>query len=167
MIKMTSIVSILLDVFNHEADQALFVLKVASETDLGFKPREDMRNLGALANHLAQIPSLDPSMYMREIDSPEKAQEWEKQLKRETIDEMVKVFQKGIEDVNGMFKSMTDTDFLEKKLKPFYSDGESKAWDYYFPEMIAHIAMHKMQLWMYLKLAGEDVNMMTYYGIPT
>ena len=164
---MTSIVNILLDVFNHEAEQALFVLKTASETDLEFKPREDMRDLRELANHLAQIPSMDPSMYMKEIDSTEKAQEWERQLKRDNIPDIVKIFEKGMEDVSGLFRSMTDTDFLEKKLKPFYTEGDAKGWDYYFPELITHIAMHKMQLWMYLKLAGANVNMMTYYGIPT
>ncbi len=163
---MVSIVEILLDLFNHEAKQALVVLKAAENVDLAFTPRKGMRTLKELANHLAQIPSLDPSMYLKEIDTVETAQAWEKELNRESLEDMVSLFEKGIVDVNGMFKNMTDTDFLEKKLKPFYEQGDAKGWDYYMPEFITHIAMHKMQLWMYLKLAGADVNMMTYYGIP-
>ncbi len=59
---------------------------------------------------------------------------------------------------------MSEKEFFAKTLKPFYQQGDAKNWTYYMPEFITHLAMHKMQLWMYLKLAGADVNMMTYYG---
>ncbi len=161
---MTGIAKILLNVFNHEAKQAKVVLEVARTADPKFSPKEGMKSVLELANHLAQIPNLDPRMYLKEIDSAESAQSWEKELNRESIEEVIKIFEKGIDHVNGMFKSMKDAEFLEKKLKPFYEQGDPKGWDYFMPEFITHIAMHKMQLWMYLKLAGMDVNMMTYYG---
>ena len=161
---MTDTVEVLLSVFNHEAKQARVVLEVAKNADSKFTPMEGMRSLLEVANHLAQIPSLDYRMYLKEIDSTESAQSWEKKLNRESIDEILVVFDKGIKDVNEFFKGMNDKEFLEKKLKPFYEQGDQKGWDFYMPEFITHIAMHKMQLWMYLKLAGMDVNMMTYYG---
>ncbi len=59
---------------------------------------------------------------------------------------------------------MPDEEFFAKTLKPFYESGPMRSWANYMPEFITHLAMHKMQLWMYLKLAGVEVNMMTYYG---
>lgn len=163
---MTSVVDMLLKVFEHEAQQARCVLAIIKDADLEFTPKEGMRFLGALANHLAQIPLLDPSMYAKEIADVKQAQVREKELNRDTLEEMLAVFDEGVEAVKNRFAGMSKKEFFAKTLKPFYEQGEAKNWAYYMPEVITHIAMHKMQLWMYLKLAGADVNMMTYYGHP-
>ena len=57
-------------------------------------------------------------------------------------------------------------EILEKKLKAFYEQGEESNWAHYIPEITTHLAMHKMQLWMFLKLSGVPVSMWTYYGVP-
>ena len=161
---MTSIVDVLLNVFEHEASQARCVLAVIKDMDLEFTPKGGMRSLGALVNHLAQIPLLDPSFYIGEISDIKQAQMREKELNRNTLEELLAVFDDGIEAVKKRFTGMSEKEFFAKTLKPFYEQGDAKSWAYYMPEFITHIAMHKMQLWMYLKLAGADVNMMTYYG---
>ena len=161
---MSTIIEVLLKVFEHEAQQARCVLAVIKHADLEFTPKEEMRSLGALANHLAQIPLLDPTMYTQEIADVKQAQAREKELNRDTLEEMLAVFDEGIEAVKKRFSGMSEKEFFAKTLKPFYEQGEAKSWAFYMPELITHIAMHKMQLWMYLKLAGAEVNMMTYYG---
>jgi uncharacterized damage-inducible protein DinB len=161
---MSSVIDVLLKVFEHEAAQARCVLAAVKGMDLEFTPKEGMRNLGALANHLAQIPLLDPSFYIGEIADMEQAQMREKELNRNTLEEMLAVFDEGVESVKKRFTGMLEKEFFAKTLKAFYEKGEAKNWAYYMPEFITHIAMHKMQLWMYLKLAGAEVNMMTYYG---
>ncbi len=161
---MAKTVDVLLDAFEHEAKQARVVIATIKDTDMEYTPKEGMRTLQDLANHLAQIPLLDPAMYAREIADVEQARAREKELYREDLDGILAVLDEGINAVKQRFTGMADKEFLAKTLKPFYEKTE-KNWAYYMPEFISHIAMHKMQLWMYLKLAGVKVNMMTYYGV--
>jgi hypothetical protein len=164
---MTKISDVMLDMFVHESKQARVVLECAKDADLDFTPKEGMRTLKSLANHLAQIPSMDPFMYRGVIGNIEQAQAREKELWRDDIDSIISLFDKGIESVKGQFEGMSDDEFLAANLQPFYERKEKKSWAYYFAEFTTHVSMHKMQLWMYLKLAGIDVNMMTYYGVPS
>lgn len=163
---MTKISDVMLNVFKHEASQARVVLDAAKDADMNFVPKEGMRTLKVLANHLAQIPLLDPSMYRGEIENVEQAQAKEKELWRDSLEDMTALFDDGIKSVEKFFDGMSDDEFMKKDLQPFYASDAKKSWTYYFAEFTTHISMHKMQLWMYLKLAGADVNMMTYYGVP-
>ena len=164
---MAAFAKVLVDAFKHEAKQARFVLSSIEESHLDFVPTEGMKPLRELANHLAQIPRLDISFFTKEIESIEQAQEMEKKLRRESLKEILEVFDQGIEHLTSHFEGMSDDVFLKECLNPCYSEGPDKSWAYYLPEITSHMVMHKMQLWMYLKLAGADVNMMTYYGIPS
>jgi uncharacterized damage-inducible protein DinB len=164
---MPKISDVMLKMFLHESKQARVVLECARGIDLDFVPKEGMRPLKSLANHLAQIPSLDLAMYRGELENMEQAQEREQELSRDDIDNIISVFDEGIELVEKQFTGMSDDEYLAATLQPFYEKKEKKSWEYYFAEFTTHISMHKMQLWMYLKLAGADVNMMTYYGVPS
>lgn len=161
---MSKTVDVLLAAFEHEAKQARVVIATIQDTDMEYSPQEGMRTLGELANHLAQIPLLDPAMYAQEIPDVEHARAREKELHRKDLDGILTVFDEGVQAVKQRFTGMTDKEFFAKTLKPFYEKTE-KNWAYYLPEFISHIAMHKMQLFMYLKLAGVKVDMMTYYGV--
>lgn len=162
---MTSIINVSINGFIQESNQVKVVIKSATGQDFNYSPMEGMKSLKDLINHLAQIPSLDFGFYNMDIAKIEQAQKMEKDLNRDTIDEMLEVFKKGIEHVAEHFKNMPDNEFLEENITPCYAKGPPKAWSYYLSDMTRHLAMHKMQLWMYLKLSGKPVNMMTYYGI--
>lgn len=162
---MPTFAEVLVEAFEHEAKQARFVLSIIEEDQMEFVPKEGMRSLRNVANHLAQIPRLDISFFTKEIEKIEQAQEMEKKLTRNTLKEMLEVFDDGVEYLTSHFESMSDEEFFKECLCPCYSQGPDRSWAYYLPEITSHMVMHKMQLWMYLKLAGADVNMMTYYGI--
>lgn len=164
---MTNTVDVLIDSFKHEARQARVVLDKARTADPDFVPNEGMRSLIELVNHLSQIPHLDPAVYSSELGSGEVIQKREKELYRTDIDGALTVFDEGVESAVERLSKLSDKELLAKTLQPFYETGEAKNWAYYIPEMTRHVAMHKMQLWMYLKLNGLDVSMMTYYGITT
>ncbi|MDO8055471.1 MAG: hypothetical protein Q6361_01290 [Candidatus Hermodarchaeota archaeon] len=161
---MSSIIGVLMDTFELEAQQARCVLNVVKDSDMKFTPKKGMRTLGGLANHLAQIPHLDPSIYDGEIASIDEARASETDLNRDTITEILTVFDEGVAAMKKRFVKMTEKTFFAKELLAFYDQGEPRSWANHLPDIITHIAMHKMQLWMYLKLAGYPVNMMTYYG---
>jgi uncharacterized damage-inducible protein DinB len=161
---MPTIIDVLLKVFEHEAKQANAVLTACKDVKMDYIPKEGMRTLGELANHLAQIPLLDPPLFTGELATAEQTQAREKELYRDSLKGLLTVFDEGIQAVTKLFTGMTEKDFFAETLQPFYEQESKKNWAYYLPEIITHIVMHKMQLWMYLKLAGTKVNMMTYYG---
>jgi hypothetical protein len=67
--------------------------------------------------------------------------------------------------IHEFISKLSDDQLTENSLKPFDQEAP-KSWAYYIPEITTHLAMHKMQLWMYLKLAGAPVSMRSYYGTP-
>jgi hypothetical protein len=163
---MDTIAKILVNALEHESNQARFVLEAAKDTDLTYTPKDDLRPLIDLANHLAQIPLIDFKFYSKEFQTFEEVQAFEKELRRDDIAKMLEVYDKGIKTLKENISIMSDEQMMEKNLKAFYEEGEEKNWAYYLPEITSHLAMHKMQLWMYLKLAGAPVSMWTYYGVP-
>ena len=164
---MTNIVDVLLDSFKHEARQARVVIDKARMANSDFVPFKGMRSLITLVNHLSQIPTLDPAVYSSELATGDAVQKKEKELHRSDVSDALSVFDEGVQLVENRLSKISDKELLEKKLKPFYETGDAKNWAYYIPEMTRHLAMHKMQLWMYLKLSGLAVDMMTYYGVTT
>ncbi len=161
-----TLAQILVNALEHESNQARFVLEAAESTDLAYTPKEDLRPLVDLANHLAQIPLIDFKFYSTEFKDFEEVQALEKELRRDSITKMLEVYDKGIKTLKEKISQMSDEQIMEKNLKAFYEEGEEKNWAFYLPEITTHLAMHKMQLWMYLRLAGAPVSMWTYYGIP-
>ncbi len=163
---MEKLSQILVEMFERESQQARFVLAAAKEVDLNYSPYEGMRPLIDLANHLTQIPLIDLKFYSKEFKAFEEVQECEKKMHRSDIPSLLDVFDEGVQSVKKYIEGLSDDEILEKNLKAFYEDGPEKNWAHYIPEITTHLAMHKMQLWMYLKLAGAPVSMWTYYGVP-
>jgi hypothetical protein len=168
--EMGTISKLLLNMLEHESSQTRFVLAAAKEADLSFAPKEGLRPLIDLANHLAQIPLIDLKFYSMEFKRFEEVQAMEKELRTESIDKMLIVYDQGIEKIKKFISKLSDEQLLENNLKVslslFYQNGPEKSWSHYIPEITTHLAMHKMQLWMYLKLGDAPVSMLTYYGIP-
>jgi hypothetical protein len=163
---MGTLSKVLFDMLTNESNQVRFVLAAAKGMDLQFSPKDKMRPLIDLANHIAQIPILDYKFFNMEFDSFEQTQKMEKDLHRDSVDELLVIYDEGIEHIKEHFSKQTDDQVLENNKKPFYEQGPLKNWAHYLPTIATHLAMHKMQLWMYLKLAGAPVSMWTYYGVP-
>jgi len=163
---MDKIPNLLLEMLNHESSQVRFVLTAAKDSDLKFTAKEEMRSLLDLANHLAQIPTIDFKFFSMEFESFEEVRKMENDLHRDAVDDMLVIYDEGIEKINEHLSALSDEQSLENNLKAFYQDGPEKSWAHYIPEITTHLAMHKMQVWMYLKLAGAHVSMWTYYGVP-
>jgi hypothetical protein len=164
--RMDKIPKILLHMLEHESSQARFVIEAAKDTDPQFIPKDEMRPLIDLVNHFVQIPTIDFKFFTKEFTSFAEVREMEKDLRRDSIDDMLKVYDQGIKKIKEHISKLTDEEVIENNMKAFYQDGPDKNWAHYLPEITTHLAMHKMQLWMYLKLAGAPVSMWTYYGVP-
>ena len=163
---MEKIPKLLLDMLEHESKQARFVMAAAKDTDLNFTPKDEIRPLIDLMNHMAQIPIIDFKFFSMEFKAFDEVKAMEKDLRHDSLDDMLTIYDKGIEIIKEFISKLTDEQALEDNLKAFYQEGPKKSWAHYIPEITTHLAMHKMQLWMYLKLAGAPVSMWTYYGVP-
>ncbi len=163
---MDTIPKILLDMFEHESKLTRFVLSAIKNIDLDYTPKEELRPLIDLTNHMVQIPLIDFKFFTKEFESFPQVRVMEKDLRRDNIEEMLTIYDQGIEMIKEHISKLSDDEVLENKLKAFYQDGPDRNWAHYLPEITTHLAMHKMQLWMYLKLAGAPVSMWTYYGVP-
>ncbi len=166
VLEMGKISKILLDMLDHESSQVKFVMIAAKGSDLNFKPTKELRPLIELINHVAQIPTIDLKFYSMEFKEFKEVQAMERELRRETIDDLLSIYDKGMESIHKYISNLSDEQLTENKLKAFYQEGQLKSWAHYIPEITTHLAMHKMQIWMYLKLAGVPVSMWTYYGVP-
>ena len=163
---MNTIPRILIEMLERESAQARFVLAAAEGVDFQFCPYDNMKSLGGLANHLSLIPFIDFKFYKKEFEDFESVHATEEKLKRSLVKEMLKVFDEGIETIKNHLSPMSDEDVLKANLKTFYEQGPETSWTQVIPDITTHLAMHKMQLWMYLKLSGAPVSMWTYYGVP-
>jgi hypothetical protein len=151
----------------QESAQARSVLSAAKGLDPHYTPCIGIRPLEDLANHLAQIPIIDYKFYTtKEFNSFEQVHAFERELRRSAIEDMLVVFDEGVATIIKHLKRLSDESVLKKNLRAFYEQGPKKNWAQCVPEFTTHIAMHKMQLWMYLKIAGAPVTMWTYYGVP-
>ncbi len=145
---MGQIASVLLEGLLDECAQARSVLESIGDTSLDCCPVNGMRPLVDLANHLVQIPMMDLAIYSGQVKDSNVAQDMEKQIRTDTLDAMIKVFDRGVEMLKKQFSEMSDTEVLNADKRPFYSKGPPHHWAFFMSEMARHIAMHKMQIWM-------------------
>ena len=112
---MDTIPKILLDMFEHESAQARFVLAAAKDIDLSFTPKDEMRPLIDLTNHLAQIPIIDFRFFTKEFESFEQVRAMEKDLRQDTIENMLTTYDQGIESIEEHISKLSDEAVLENQ----------------------------------------------------
>jgi hypothetical protein len=162
---MTTIKEILLAFFDDEANEVRFVIDKVKAIPLNTKLTDETRTVLELINHIAQIPRIDVDIYSGKFPSGEDTRKIEEKLNRETVEDVLMVFDESCAYLHNYFKDKPNEELLEKKLRPFYEpDSPLRSWDHFLPKLTAHLALHKGVLWSYLKKAKADVNMFTYYG---
>jgi hypothetical protein len=162
---MSIIKDILIAFFDDEVAEVKFVIEKVKTIPLDTKLTQETRTVLELINHIAQIPRIDVDIYSGKFPSGEETRKIEEQLNKETVNDVLKVFDESCQYLREFFKDMTNEQMLEKTLRPFYEpDSQLRSWDHFLPKLTAHLALHKGVLWSYLKKANADVNMFTYYG---
>lgn len=126
---------------------------------LEYRPRENMRTLMELANHLAQVPAVDLAILQGK--SQEEVRELERRLTRATPAELTAVWQEGVQAVAGYFAALTPEQFLTLEGEAFY--GHAAPMHEWLLEIITHSYHHRSQVFTYLKIMGLPVDMFTLY----
>lgn len=127
----------------------------AEGVDLG-----KMRNLIELANHLAQIPSIDTAIF-RGLPE-EDIQRTERELWSDDVAAMKGVLRAGYEELHRFMEKLTVSEFETGSATAFY--GRTQTYAQWLLEVITHLYHHRAQLYTYLKLAGAPVEMRMLYS---
>ncbi len=126
----------------------------------GFRPREEMRTVLELANHLTQIPLVDLAILQER--SQEEVHALEQALSASDAPHMRANMENGLNELSAYMSGLSEHDFLHKQSKPFYMEhGSTQA--KWLVEIVTHAFHHRAQLFTYLKESGVAINMFDLY----
>ncbi len=126
----------------------------------GFRPREEMRTVLELANHLTQIPLVDLAILQER--SQEEVHALEQALSASDAPHMRANMENGLNELSAYMSGLSEHDFLHKQSKPFYMEhGSTQA--KWLVEIVTHAFHHRAQLFTYLKESGLAITMFDLY----
>ncbi len=137
------------------------LLSKIKQEDLNFRPRENMRSLRELAEHLAAIPAVDLIILQQKTEDEVRTLE-AVYAAEEKVDALSARMQDGVKALRDYMDSLTDDEFLHLQTKPFYLDHPT-AQAKWLVEIVTHLQHHRGQLFTYLKMQGYEVNMFDLY----
>ncbi|AKG36537.1 DinB family protein [Paenibacillus durus] len=126
-----------------------------------YRPRDNMRSLLELAQHLVSVPSVD-LLILQEHGQPE-IRRMEEEINQDSASEKLSAWMdKGFQDLKAYMEGLSEEDFLHKSTKPFYLEHGSVQAKWLI-EIVTHAQHHRAQLFNYMKELGYDVNMFDLY----
>ena len=126
---------------------------------LDWRPHENMRTVMELANHLAQVPSVDLKIMQGGTEAEVRA--LEASLRRSSPSELTHVWRSGVGAVAEFYAGLTPEQFETQVGTAFY--GHAMPLSEWLLEIITHAYHHRAQLFTYLKMLGRPVDMFTLY----
>lgn len=135
------------------------MLLLPSAEHLSWRPREGMRSLAELANHLAQIPAID--LQILKGTQEHVISEQERQLIRDGGEGWVEVMRQGLSDMQRFMEKLSVDNFEHDSGTAYY--GRTQTYSQWLLEALTHIYHHRGQLHNYLKQLGYPVNTRTLY----
>lgn len=136
------------------------IRKISAE-DWTYQPRENMRSLLELVQHLVAIPAVD--LLILQEKSREEVNSLEAVFAQDRDPEsLINRMTKDLDKLKAYMEALSDEDFLFKKTTPFYlpHGTEQAKW---LIEIVTHAQHHRGQLFTYLKTKGYEVNMFDLY----
>ncbi|HYG57721.1 MAG TPA: DinB family protein [Symbiobacteriaceae bacterium] len=124
-----------------------------------WRPRENMRTLLELANHLAQVPAVD--LKILQGGSEEEVRALEASQYRYGPAELIHVWRTGLDAVAEFYGALSPEQYEQQVGKAFY--GHTAPLSEWLLEIITHSYHHRAQFFTYLKMLGRPVDMFTLY----
>lgn len=144
----------LFDQFNALDRSLKLLLPELPSQENDWRPRENMRSLWELANHLAQAPAIGVSIAKGDSESVVHGREVE--LNRTSVDGLLSVWEQGINELKSYFGALSQEDFENMTTTAFYDyTAPAKTW---LLETLTHVHHHRAQLFNCLKESGRDLD---------
>jgi uncharacterized damage-inducible protein DinB len=138
----------------------LRLFSLLPEKKLNWRPVESMRTLLEVANHLAQIPSVDLAILTGTLHA--EVQELERALFKTNPAELGTLWEGGLEKLEQFYSALTPGEYARGIGRAFY--GHEATYPEWLLEIITHGYHHRSQLFTYLKILGVPVDMSTLYS---
>lgn len=136
---------------------ALIFAELPSVTE-DYRPRDNMRSAWEVANHLAQIPAIDSAIASQK--SQEVVQALEHELACNQPDQLLAVWDHGIEELEAFYDGLTLDAFENSTGKAFY--GHEDLYKNWLLSTLTHSHHHRAQLFNYLREMGKPLNGFVY-----
>ena len=149
----------LLEELKRISENCCHILSLAKEEHFDYRPRDGMRSLTELANHLAQIPSVDLTILKGAKES--EVQDKERELDRPDPAGWCEVLREGQKELHRYMERPSLDEYENNSGTAFYGRTQTNA--QWLLEIITHLYHHRAQFFMYLKLNGYDVDTRTLY----
>jgi uncharacterized damage-inducible protein DinB len=128
----------------------------------GYQPKENMRTLTQLVQHLVTVPASDLAIMQEqtqpEIDTIEKSA-----ASITDTSELAQRFHTNYEALQTYMISLSEEELLNKSTKAFYSD-HGMVQIKWLIETVTHSFHHRSQLYQYLKQLGHELHFGMLYG---
>jgi uncharacterized damage-inducible protein DinB len=125
-----------------------------------WSPGKKMRTLIEVANHLAQIPSID--LTILQGSSETEVQEMERTLFMNNRVDLTSVWEGGLDAIEQFYGTLPTEEYHTRICKAFY--GYSATPEKWLLDIITHGYHHRSQLFTYLKILEAPVDMSTLYS---
>jgi uncharacterized damage-inducible protein DinB len=135
------------------------LLELAKPEDYGWRPRDNMRTLLELANHLAQVPGVD--LLILQGVAEHEVSEQERLLRRDDAAGLLVVLRQGTADLERFMEKQSVDAFEHNSSTAYY--GRTQTYAQWLLEALTHMYHHRGQYFNYLKLLGYDINTRTLY----
>jgi uncharacterized damage-inducible protein DinB len=126
---------------------------------LSWTPREGLRTLKELANHLAQIPAVD--LRIIKGDGELDIEKFERELDSESADRWCAAMKDGAREVRRFMELLSFDDYENGSATAYF--GRTQTHARWLLEFVTHAYHHRAQFFMYLKLNGYEVGTRDLY----
>jgi len=126
---------------------------------LDWSPREGMRTLKQLANHLYQIPAVD--LRIIKGDGELDVEKYEAELASDSPEQWSTVMKDGARDMRRFMELLSFDDYENGSATAYF--GRTQTHARWLLEVVTHIYHHRSQLFMYLKLNGYEIGTRDLY----
>ena len=144
------------------------LIQITPEDKLDFKPKEGLMTIAQVLMHLTTCmgASLSPALNDSWPEMPEEDMlpPAEKMPKSNSPAEALKAIDQDWELMKQELEKITDGEFNQNKVNVPWMPFPMTITDYMMQAM-QHLSNHRMQLYTWLKLSGEDLNTSHLYGM--
>jgi uncharacterized damage-inducible protein DinB len=128
-------------------------------SDGDYRPRERMRTLLELANHLVQIPAVD--LLILKGGTQDEVRALEAQLTSTDPERLFQVWTEGVAALKAYYAPYETAALAAERRKAFY--GHEATLAQWLLDILTHAYHHRAQLFTYLKELGRPIDMFILY----
>lgn len=144
------------------------LIELTSDNKLDFKPKDGLMTIGQVLKHIPSCLGASLSMAINnswpEIPEGEMLPPAEKMPKSNSAAEALKEIDQDWELLKQEFEKITDGEFNQNKINVPWMPFPMTLIEYMMQAM-EHLSNHRMQLFTWLKLSGEELHTGHLYGM--